>query len=81
MSQIFSQFWSPVHNLENENHNHHEINFGAVDSIAKNIQNVMQRSVLSHEIIGYLPYWEYQDYPDFNYSLISQINYLLSKVQ
>ena len=80
MSQIFSQFWLPVHNLENENHSHHVMNFESVDSIAKNIQNVIQRSVLSHEIIGYLPYWEYQDYPEFDYSLISQINYFSAEL-
>ena len=47
-----------------------------IDSLARNDVTVNNRnSGLSHEVIGYLPYWEYEKYTDIDYELITQINY------
>ena len=53
-----------------------EIDYNTIDSIAGNISLDNQNRInLSHEVIGYLPYWEYEHYPEINYDLLTQINY------
>ncbi len=36
---------------------------------------------LTHQIIGYLPYWEYEHYEILEYSLLSQINFFSLELQ
>ena len=75
-SSIFAQTWHPLHYQQLENHIHHNPNFEMIDSLARNDVTVNNRnSGLSHEVIGYLPYWEYEKYTDIDYELITQINY------
>ena len=70
------QDWQPFHNQELDRFKNFEINYEEVDQRVKN-SNVTysNRDFLSHEVIGYLPYWEYDEYPDLDYSLLTQINY------
>mgnify|MGYP001193300394 FL=1 len=79
-SQIYSQLWIPFHPNEKENHNHYIISYELADSVAKNKQIHSNRFQLTHEVVGYLPYWEYHEYPELDYSLISQINYFSAEL-
>ena len=50
-----------------------------IDNIARhNLNENNNRDELTHEIIGYLPYWEYAIYPTLDFNLITQ-SYLLYK--
>ncbi len=80
ISQIYSQLWTPFHPHEKANHNQHIISYELTDSIAKNKQIHSKRFQLTHEVVGYLPYWEYHEYPELDYSLISQINYFSAEL-
>ena len=45
-----------------------------------NDTSIFNRETLSHEIIGYLPYWEYSIYPNLDFNLLSQINYFSAEL-
>ena len=71
-----SQNWKPIHNIESYNHHNDIINYHITDSLSNELLiNNSNRNNLSHEVIGYLPYWEYNHYPNLNYNLLTQINY------
>ena len=81
MSIIFSQYWAPFHIEELDRFNEFQIDYQLVDYRAKNtIQVSSDRSSLTHEVIGYLPYWEYDEYPDLNYDLLTQINFFSAEL-
>ena len=42
--------------------------------------NNQNRGILTHDVVGYLPYWEYYQYPDFNYELLSEINFFSAEL-
>ena len=78
---IFSQNWQSFHNQELYKFQNFEINYEEVDRHAKTLEvNQLDRSFLTHEIIGYLPYWEYEEYPDLDYSLLTQINFFSAEL-
>ena len=53
-----------------------ELDFSSVDSTVRNSDDPLaNRPNLSAEVIGYLPYWEYDQYPNLRYDLLTQINY------
>ncbi|MBC8213392.1 MAG: hypothetical protein ISR90_02945 [Candidatus Marinimicrobia bacterium] len=57
------------------------IDFEKIDLDAKNIKTPERyQTVLSREIVGYLPYWMYSEYPSLRYDLLSQINYFSAEL-
>jgi spore germination protein len=81
LSVVFSQYWQPFHPQDLINHRNEIIDFEAIDNAAR-LREVefIDRSVLTHEIIGYLPYWEYNHYPDLDYSLLTQLNFFSAEL-
>ena len=80
VSLLLNQTWQPFH-IEDLNKNRNVIiNYHATDQIAINqdVNNV--REDLSHEVIGYLPYWQYNNYPNFNFNLLTQLNYFSAEL-
>ena len=79
---LVSQNWIPYHNQEITKHQNDIIDYDSTDSIALTLINndYFQRYSLSHDIIGYLPYWEYEQYPNIQYELISEINYFSAEL-
>ena len=78
---IFCQNWEPFHSQELDRFQNIQINYKNIDSRAKDINlNTINRSSLTHEVIGYLPYWEYSEYPDLDYSLLTQINFFSAEL-
>ena len=55
---VFSQYWQPFHPQDLNNHINSIVDFESIDNNAKlrEIQPA-NRSSLTHEVIGYLPYW------------------------
>ena len=46
------------------------VDYELIDSRARNLTpSNSQREFLTHEVIGYLPYWEYNDYPNLDYNI------------
>ena len=61
---IFSQNWEPYHMYDKAKHYNTIIDFEAIDQQAQLMTiESDDRDILTHEIIGYLPYWEYAIYP------------------
>ena len=81
MSLNLSQDWQPFHYQDQKRFKEFQINSLNVDERAKtfNLAN-NNRNTLTHEIIGYLPYWEYDEYPDLNYNLLTQINFFSAEL-
>ena len=78
---IISQDWTPFHIKELDKFKNFKVNYEAVDSRARNLDSHQyNRSFLTHEVIGYLPYWEYDEYPDLNYNLLTQINFFSAEL-
>jgi len=77
ISILFSQNWKPYHSEELEKNVNANVNFELIDYIARQIPEYENnfRNQLTHEVIGYLPYWEYAIYPTLDYNLITQLNY------
>ena len=73
---ISAQYWKPYHKEESEKYQNINIDFEAIDRQAQ-LQPIesINRDMLTHEVIGYLPYWEYANYIDLDYELLTQINY------
>ncbi len=81
LTLLFSQNWQPRHPVELENHRFDIIDFEQIDSIALTTQNTVNRNRhLTHDVIGYLPYWEYDTYYNFDYNLLTQINYFSAEL-
>ena len=77
----FCQNWNSFHSQELDKFQNIQVNYKDVDSRAKDIDlNRINRSSLTHEVIGYLPYWEYSEYPDLDYSLLTQINFFSAEL-
>ena len=75
-TQLFPQTWKPYHVEELNKYKDYQFDYHIIDSLANNTPiQPTDRTTLTHEVIGYLPYWEYDQYPDFNYELLSQINF------
>ena len=57
------------------------VDYESIDNYAKS-QNLepLNRTELTHEVIGYLPYWEYSHYPNLDYGLLTQINYFSAEL-
>ena len=79
ISHILSQDWQSFHYQDQKRFEAFQINSLNIDERAKTFNPINNnRNNLSHEIIGYLPYWEYDEYPDLNYNLLTQINFFFS---
>ena len=78
---VFSQYWQPFHPQDLNNHINTIVDFESIDNNAKlrEIQPT-NRSSLTHEVIGYLPYWEYDHYPDLDYNLLTQLNFFSAEL-
>ena len=75
-TQLFSQTWKPYHIEELNNYKNYQFNYHLTDSLANNLTTEpADRTTLTHEVIGYLPYWEYDQYSNLNYELLTQINF------
>ena len=81
LSLVITQNWSPFHIEELHRFSEVNLDYEEADRVAKNLtNNNLNRTSLSHEIIGYLPYWEYDEYPDLNYNLLTQINFFSAEL-
>ena len=78
---VISQYWQPFHPENLNNHIDDIIDFEEIDNNARLIPvNSISRNNLTHEVIGYLPYWEYEEYPNLNYSLLTQLNFFSAEL-
>ena len=75
-----SQTWSPFHNEELSRYNNIEVNYSLIDASVQNDDNNRDIRPLTHQIIGYLPYWQYDTYPELDYNLLTQINYFSAEL-
>jgi len=82
LNLIFSQYWQPFHIQDLSNHRNTVVDFERIDRQAKLkiIEENITRDVLTHEVIGYLPYWEYSHYPDLDYNLLTQLNFFSAEL-
>ena len=81
VSLISAQYWKPYHKEESEKYQNINIDFEGIDRQAQ-LQPIesINRNMLTHEVIGYLPYWEYANYIDLDYELLTQINYFSAEL-
>ena len=75
----FAQHWQPFHSYDQQKYSQTIINYNLIDNLADNHIN-NRRSTLTHKVIGYLPYWEYESYTNIDYSLITEINYFSAEL-
>ena len=75
----FGQHWQPFHSYDQQKNSQIIINYNQIDNLADNHIN-NSRSTLTHKVIGYLPYWEYESYTNIDYSLITEINYFSAEL-
>ncbi len=69
-----------IHIRELMNHRDDIIPYSEIDSAAS-VENIRSTNrTLSREVIGYLPYWQYSQYPDLRYDLLTQINYFSAEL-
>ena len=80
LSVSISQSWAPYHNQELEKNRLISIDYDLIDSRVQNDDNFRENRQLTHEVIGYLPYWQYETYPFLDYSLLTQINYFSAEL-
>ena len=81
LNLVFSQYWQPFHPQDLNNHIDNIIDFEEIDNNARlRPINSAVRSDLTHEVIGYLPYWEYAHYPDLDYNLLTQLNFFSAEL-
>ena len=78
---VSAQYWKPYHKEESEKYQNINIDFETIDRQAQ-LQPIesINRDMLTHEVIGYLPYWEYADYINLDYELLTQINYFSAEL-
>jgi len=79
-SFLYVQNWVPFHPIELTVNQNNQIDYYYIDQLAREIPINNSRVLLSHEIIGYLPYWEYDQYPYLDYNLLTQINYFSAEL-
>ena len=81
ISLVSAQYWKPYHKEESEKYQNINIDFEAIDRQAQ-LQPIesINRDMLTHEVIGYLPYWEYANYINLDYGLLTQINYFSAEL-
>lgn len=80
-SVLFSQAELSIHIQELLQHRYDVIDFTGIDSIGGLTLQIPERNrTLSAEVIGYLPYWEYEEYPNLRYDLLTQINYFSAEM-
>ena len=72
--------WEPFHNKEQIKHVGYTFDPLLIDRNVIIDEENQIRSSLSHTIVGYLPYWEYYQYPDLNYNLLTRINYFSAEL-
>ena len=77
---LFSQEWKPFHIDDLDNHRDYLMNYEETDIKASLIQNHTTRRNLTHNIVGYLPYWEYSIYPTLDYELLTEINFFSAEL-
>ena len=80
LNLLLSQNWQPFHIDELSKYSNYEFNYSETDDYASTQVPQVNRNVLSHRIIGYLPYWEYSDYPDFDFNLLTEINFFSAEL-
>ena len=82
LSLLSAQEPQSIHYREWLAHREIEPDYAAVDSIAASMPAPLPRAMApSREIIGYLPYWQYDSYPYLNYQLLTQINYFSAELE
>ncbi|MCH7574751.1 MAG: T9SS type A sorting domain-containing protein [Candidatus Marinimicrobia bacterium] len=65
-----------IHMIEHQAHRNDIIPYARIDSLARLLPAPLPRVITpSKEIIGFLPYWRYDQYEYLDYSLLTQINY------
>ena len=64
-STLLSQQWQPFHIEDLSNHNNTYIDYHQIDNSVNDLTTTY-RNTLSHKVIGYLPYWEYESYPQID---------------
>jgi len=76
ISLSFTQYWRPYHYQESNKYRNIVIDFESIDREAQ-LQPLesIDRDILTHDVIGYLPYWEYASYPNLDYGLLTQLNF------
>ena len=79
-SLIIAQNWQPFHLQELKRFKDFQIDYQSVDYRARSFTHSDNRNSLSHEVIGYLPYWEYDEYLDLDYNLLTQINFFSAEL-
>ena len=73
---LLAQYWMPYHKEELEKNRNISIDYESIDRYAQSQSlESFSRNELTHEVVGYLPYWEYNHYTNFDYELLSQINF------
>jgi len=72
--------WEPFHNKEQLKHANYTFDPLLIDRNIIINQDNQTRSLLSHTVVGYLPYWEYYQYPDLDYNLLTRINYFSAEL-
>ena len=81
LNLVFSQYWQPFHPQDLNEHIDDIIDFEEIDNNARlRPINFVVRSNLTHQVIGYLPYWEYAHYPDLDYNLLTQLNFFSAEL-
>ncbi|MFQ6610470.1 MAG: glycosyl hydrolase family 18 protein, partial [Fidelibacterota bacterium] len=79
-SFVFAQP-SSIHQQQLEEHRYDVIDFNTIDRDAgATLDSREINRTLSAEVIGYLPYWEYAEYPNLRYDLLTQINYFSAEL-
>ena len=79
-SLCFSEGWSYFHHIDMLENSNEIIDYEYIDSQIENDEYIVQRTNLSHKVIGYLPYWKYDTYQDLDYSLLTEINYFSAEL-
>jgi len=78
-SLILSQTWQPFHLNELLKYQSIVVDYETIDRTINDTTETV-RTNLTHKVIGYLPYWEYDSYPYLDYTLLSEINYFSAEL-
>ena len=56
---LLAQYWTPYHMQDYQRNQNIYVDYESIDAYARsqNIENLI-REELTHEVIGYLPYWD-----------------------